>query len=165
MHSHDEDFEKPHIVHIYNYFFVLAALIILTGVTAWVAFFDFGRLNTVVAVGIAIFKTFLVCWIFMHLKWSPKLIWLIAGTGGIFVIIMAMFTLADFDAQARRPAPKSWIADTTHYPDSTAPYRHISTSIGAHGKHLPDIDAEEKEAAAGQAPADTHVPPPGHAPK
>ena len=145
QHSPDEDRQEPHIVHIYNYVFVGLALAVLTGVTAWVAFFDFGRMNTFIAIAIAVFKTFLVCAIFMHLKWSPKLLWLIAGAGGIFFIIMITFTLADFDAQGKKPIPKTWVVHGENYPDSTAAYLHEKDS--------PEPATPEHSAPHGAAPA------------
>lgn len=54
-----------------TYLLVFSALMVLTAVTVYVAFFDMGLFNNVVALGIAFTKASLVVAYFMHLKGSP----------------------------------------------------------------------------------------------
>ena len=70
--------ERPmseHIVSAKTNIAVWLALLVLTGVTAGIAFVDLGPLNTVVALVIATVKALLVVLIFMHVKYaSDKLV-------------------------------------------------------------------------------------------
>lgn len=97
-----------HIVPVRVYLTVIAALLVLTVVTVWVAFFDFGYLNTVVAVGIACFKALLVVMFFMHLKYSARVLWLYAGAGAVFFLIMIALTLSDYRSRNWFPQAESW---------------------------------------------------------
>lgn len=85
-----------HIVPVWEYVAVYAALLVLTAVTTLVAFVDLGPLNNVVAVGIAVTKALLVILVFMHVKWSPRLIPLAAAAGFFWLIHLLGGTLSDY---------------------------------------------------------------------
>jgi caa(3)-type oxidase subunit IV len=53
-------------------------------------------MNTVVALTIAFTKALMVVLVFMHLRHSTKLTWIIASAGFIWLGIMMAFTFADF---------------------------------------------------------------------
>ena len=78
------------------YFRVFAALMVFTALTVGVAFVDLGPLNTFVAVIIAIIKASMVVLFFMHVKYSSRLIWVFAGTGFVWLLIMFAFTMSDY---------------------------------------------------------------------
>ncbi len=66
---------KSHTEHSHGYgLYVLVwlALITLTGLTATVAGINFGKLSVVVAIVIAVIKSYLVLTEFMHLKTEQK---------------------------------------------------------------------------------------------
>ena len=84
-----------HIVPVRIYLAIFAALMVLTGLTVWIAFYDLGPLNTLVALGIAVTKATLVILFFMHVKYSSRLTWMVVGSGFVFVAIMIGFTVAD----------------------------------------------------------------------
>lgn len=77
------------------YLSVFVALLFFTGLTVWVAFLDLGPFNNIVALGIACFKALIVILYFMHVRYSSKLIWLVAGAGFLFLLILFAFTMAD----------------------------------------------------------------------
>ncbi len=79
-----------------TYFTVFATLLALTGLTTTVAFFDLGLWNPVVALTIAVLKGSLVVLFFMHLKYSSRLVWVIAGAGLFWLGIMFVLTLSDY---------------------------------------------------------------------
>ncbi len=79
-----------------SYFLVFGALIVLTLVTAGAAYLDFGPLNVVIALAIAIAKAVLVMVFFMHLKQSSQLVRLFAGSGIFWLLILLTFTLSDY---------------------------------------------------------------------
>jgi cytochrome c oxidase subunit 4 len=87
--SHD------HIVPVRVYLAVFAALMVLTALTAWAAFQNFGRYNLIVAIAIACVKASLVVLFFMHVAYSSKLTKAIVISGLCTLLIMFFFTLAD----------------------------------------------------------------------
>jgi cytochrome c oxidase subunit IV len=90
---------SAHIVPLKTYYVIFAALLAGTALTVWVAFFDLGPLNTVVAITIAVVKALLVILYFMHVKYSSRLTWVFAGAGFVWLVLMIGLTLADFDTR------------------------------------------------------------------
>lgn len=78
------------------YFLIFALLMVLTFLTVFVAWFDFGALNDVVALTIATSKALLVVLFFMHVKYSSRLTALTALSGVVFLAILIGFTLNDY---------------------------------------------------------------------
>jgi cytochrome c oxidase subunit IV len=97
--------KKPahHVVPVGIYLAVFTALLVLTLVTVWVAEHDFGRLNTPIALGIAVAKATLVVLFFMHVKYSPKLTWLVAGAAFVWLLMLLGGTLGDYWAPRMEP--------------------------------------------------------------
>ncbi len=71
------------------------ALLVLTGVTVWVAGIDFGRLNFTIALLIAVVKASLVGLVFMGLKYDRKENGLIFVTSFLFLAIFIALTATD----------------------------------------------------------------------
>jgi cytochrome c oxidase subunit IV len=86
----------PPIVLRRVYYLVYGALLALTLLTIGVAYLDLGPLNVVVALGIATGKALLVMLFFMHLLYSSRLTWVIAGAGVIWLAHLLIFTLSDY---------------------------------------------------------------------
>ncbi len=103
-----------HVVGIKVYIAIFLSLMVLTGLTVWVAFINWGFMNDVVAMSIAVLKMTLVVLFFMHLKYQARLLWLIAGAGVIWLMIMFALTLSDYrsrewiESAFTRPVP--WVA-------------------------------------------------------
>jgi caa(3)-type oxidase subunit IV len=97
------DSQKAH-VGIPAYLGVFAVLIVGTIVTYLVAQVDldgvFPGANTLVALLIAFFKMLCVMLIFMHVYWSPKLIWVAALASFFWLAIMFAFTMQDYLTRA-----------------------------------------------------------------
>jgi len=87
---------KPHIVPVSHYIGVFVALLVLTGATYWTALMDLGALNTPVAMAIAIVKALLVVLIFMHVKYSNKLVQTLVVASALWLLIMFGFTGQDY---------------------------------------------------------------------
>lgn len=101
------------IVPLRLYVGVFTALILLTGLTVGVAFFDLGggRLhfaNALAAITIAVAKGLLVVLYFMHLRYSTRLTWVFAGAGVFWLLILIVLTLADYLSRGWLPLPKPW---------------------------------------------------------
>ena len=92
-----------HVVARQVYYQVFAALIALTLLTVGVAYVDLGPLNIALALGIAICKALLVMLFFMHLRYSPHLLWIVAGAGVIWLGHLLLFTMIDY-------LTRSWLA-------------------------------------------------------
>ena len=87
---------SEHVVSRKIYFIIFGALMLGTLITVWVANFDLGPWNAVVALTIAVVKATLVVLYFMHVRYSSKLTWVFVGAGIIWLIILFAFTLSDY---------------------------------------------------------------------
>lgn len=83
-----------------GYFGVFAILVVGTILTYWAATIDmdviFPGANTLVALLIAFTKMTFVMLFFMHVYWSPKLIWLSAAASFFWLAILFAYTLQDY---------------------------------------------------------------------
>ncbi|HVS66254.1 MAG TPA: cytochrome C oxidase subunit IV family protein [Thermoanaerobaculia bacterium] len=87
---------EVHISPVRTYATILGALLVLTGVTVWVAFYDLGPLNDVVALGIAVIKATLVVLFFMHVKYAGRLVKLTVVGGFFWLLILFGLTVIDY---------------------------------------------------------------------
>ena len=94
-----------HVLPLRVYLGVFGGLLGLTALTTWVAFMDFGVMNTVVAMTIAIVKALLVVLWFMHVRYSGRLVWIFAGAGALWLLFLFGLTMADYDT---RDALRGW---------------------------------------------------------
>ncbi|MBI5431506.1 MAG: cytochrome C oxidase subunit IV family protein [Planctomycetes bacterium] len=93
----------PHITPLKVYFLVFATLIAGTWLTYFVAYKDFGWLNTPVAMAIAIVKAGVVVLYFMHVKWQSRLTMMFAAGGFIWLFTLFAFTLQDYFTRSWMP--------------------------------------------------------------
>lgn len=94
--AHAESQDTGHVVPLWKYFAVFAALIALTGATVGAAFVDLGPLSNVAALSIAMLKAALVVLYFMHVRYSPRLIPLVAVAGLFWLVHLLGGTLSDY---------------------------------------------------------------------
>ncbi len=94
-----EDFAH-HVTSLGTYFAIFAALMVLTALTVWVSFQDFGGANVPIAFGIPTIKATIVVLFFMHVIHSPKLRGVILL--GSIVFLCILFVLTCSDSLARR---------------------------------------------------------------
>jgi len=95
---------SEHIVYPRVYVVIFLALLAGTGLTAWVAYFNFpGPLNAVIALTIAVIKATLVILYFMHVRYSPKLIGLIIAAALFWMAIMFALTISDYSTRSWLP--------------------------------------------------------------
>jgi cytochrome c oxidase subunit IV len=85
-----------HVAPTSLYYTIFGALMVGTVLTVVVAFFDLGFLNNIVMLTIAVTKAMLVVLYFMHVRWSSRLTWLVAGSGFYFMLILFVFTMMDY---------------------------------------------------------------------
>lgn len=89
---------SEHIVSRTIYFVIFGALIVLTAVTYFASLVNFGNdtINTIVALAIAVTKATLVILYFMHVRYSPRLTWVVVTAGFFWLAIMITLTLSDY---------------------------------------------------------------------
>jgi cytochrome c oxidase subunit 4 len=85
-----------HIVTPAQYGLVFGTLLIMTAVTAIVAFVDLKWANPVIALFIACFKASIVVLFFMHAKYQSRLIKLTIGSGIFLFLSLIVMTLSDY---------------------------------------------------------------------
>ncbi len=89
---------SEHIVSKKLYYLIFAALMGLTFLTVVAANFDLGseKINTVVALTIAVTKAVLVLLFFMHVRHSSRLTWVVIAAGFFWLGIMIVLMMGDY---------------------------------------------------------------------
>ena len=95
--------DAHHVPSLKLYFVVFGILLVGTALTVLVAFFDLGAMNNVAMLTIAVVKALFVVLYFMHVRWSSRLTWVIAGSGFFWLLIMFSFTLMDYMSRGWLP--------------------------------------------------------------
>jgi cytochrome c oxidase subunit 4 len=102
---------EHHVVPVKTYLAIFGILMLGTAITVAAAFVDLGAFNNVVMLGIAIFKATLVVLFFMHVKYSTRLIHIVAACGFLWLLIL-FSTMADYMSRgwlgAGAPWPVPW---------------------------------------------------------
>ena len=94
---------SQHVVSLKTNIAVWLVLLVLTGVTAGVAFIDLGPFNTVVALIIATIKALLVVLIFMHVKYASDRLTKVVLISALFWLFLLLgLSLADYSTRALR---------------------------------------------------------------
>lgn len=95
-----ENHEEHEHIGIPGYLGVFAVLIVGTVLTYYAATIDldfiFAGANTLLALLIAFTKMACVMLFFMHVRWSPRLIWLAAVGSFFWLAIMFAYTMQDY---------------------------------------------------------------------
>jgi cytochrome c oxidase subunit 4 len=79
-----------------TYVTIYALLIAGLAATVAASYIHLGPFNVAVMLAIAFFKATLVVLYFMHVRESPRLVWLAAAAGLIWFAIMVAFMLSDY---------------------------------------------------------------------
>jgi cytochrome c oxidase subunit IV len=95
---------SEHIVSPKIYAMIFLALMAGTILTVYAAGKDFGRMNIVIALGIATIKATLVILFFMHGKYSAKRTKLVIISGFFWLAILLGLTLADYSTRHVEPS-------------------------------------------------------------
>ncbi len=84
------------VTEVPTYLLVFAALIVLTLLSVGSSFIPMGVGNAAVVLLIALTKTLLTLWFFMHVRYASRIMQLTIGAGVITLGIMFVMTLADY---------------------------------------------------------------------
>ena len=90
---------SEHIVPRKTYFSVFGALLVFTALTVFAANINFGRMNDVIAITIAVTKMMLVLLFFMHVRYSSRLIWVVVASMFFWLLILLLLTLTDYTSR------------------------------------------------------------------
>lgn len=85
-----------HIVAYRKYFFVLLGLLLFTSISVLITEIELGKLAVVGALILATFKSSLVLWYFMHLKYENKMLRLMVGLVLFIFIAVLIVTFLDY---------------------------------------------------------------------
>lgn len=95
---------SEHIVSPKIYAVIFLALMVGTFLTVFAAGKNFGRMNIVIALGIATIKAVLVILFFMHGKYSSRRTKLVIVAGFFWLAILLGLTLADYSTRHAEPS-------------------------------------------------------------
>jgi len=94
-----------HIVPVKTYLRVFAALMVLLAATIICAKLQFGvhgfAIGTTLAFAIAFIKAVLIVLYFMHVRYSPRIVWIVALAGFFWLGILFALTLCDYLSRSR----------------------------------------------------------------
>lgn len=110
-----------HVVPVPVYVTIFVALLVLTGLTVWVAFVDLGGwgfLHTPIALGIATLKAVLVVLWFMHVRYSVRLIWMFITAGLVWLAILIAIVVGDYAGRSWEYSDEGWRATESVAPSS-----------------------------------------------
>jgi cytochrome c oxidase subunit IV len=85
-----------HVLPKTSYYAVYAALLVLLVLTVGAAYVDLGRMNFPVSMAIAVVKAVLIVLIFMHVRDNEPLVWVFAGAGFLWLVILIALSLSDY---------------------------------------------------------------------
>ena len=94
-HAHSEEHSHHFIVPVRYYVGALVSLLILTFITVFVAQFNFGSFNIVVAMAVAVLKAGIVISIFMGMKWDHGFNRVAFLGSLVFLFIFFLFVFSD----------------------------------------------------------------------
>jgi cytochrome c oxidase subunit 4 len=95
--------QQHHIVPWTTYFIVYIVLMVLlvATVTAW--YFHLGLLGILLGDMIGIVKATIIILYFMHVRYSSKMVWVIAVAGFVWLAILVGLTLSDYFSRGWLP--------------------------------------------------------------
>jgi len=91
-----------------TYLKVWATLLMLLALTVAVAYLHLGWANPAAALGIAAIKATIIILYFMHVRYSPRLVWVFAAAGVFWFGIMFVLTITDYFTRGYLPVPTIW---------------------------------------------------------
>ncbi|MCM0606771.1 MAG: c-type cytochrome [Xanthomonadaceae bacterium] len=146
--SHEE--HKHHILPESMGIKIWLILLFFTFITVWIAQFDFGAWNFIIAMAVATFKATLVCMFFMGLKYDSKENVVIFCTSFLFVTFFMILTFADVLIRSDSIPKGEAFFKTASGPAKFKKPWNSTPEIVAHGKALFDAQCVTCHGSAGQ---------------
>lgn len=134
--EHHAHASHVHHSHAKAYVAVYLALLALVLATVAAAYIPLGPLAFPVCISIALAKTFLIVWIFMHVKDEFPLIQVFAFMGFAWFMVLLTFLLADYLTRSGMQIParqEETQAARQHYLETGGHHRPKSEHGDSHG--------------------------------
>jgi cytochrome c oxidase subunit 4 len=87
---------EPHVMPLSLYYMIFAILLALLILTVAIAEFDLGSMGLAVAMIIATIKAILILMYFMHVKFSPPLVWVFSTAAFAWLVLLFVYALNDY---------------------------------------------------------------------
>jgi len=88
-----------------TYLVVWLALLTLLALTVALSYIHLGWFNVVATVAIAAAKAVIIIMYFMHVRYSPRLVWVFVGAGFFWLAILFAFAFGDYYTRIYMPLP------------------------------------------------------------
>ena len=130
--------DSHQIVPVRVYIGIVSLLFVFTVITVLAAFIELGPLNTPLALAIAIFKASIVVLFFMHVRYNSPLMWVFAGAGFFWLLILLALIMQDYVSRDwETPALTKFlqlnfsypILSTQQYLSTASPVNHRLTGL------------------------------------
>ena len=95
------------ILPVRTYLFVWVILLVLLVATVAVSYVNMSWFNPAIALGIAITKATIIVLYFMHVRYSPRLVWIFVS-GSLLWLLVLFGTFADYLTRPYLPEPTVW---------------------------------------------------------
>ena len=100
--AHKNGAMTAHLAPALLYVAVFVGLVVLTAMTVGQSYFDLGKLNLILVLGIATLKALLILGFFMHLAWDNKFYAIVVVAALFFFGVFFTFTTTDADRRNDR---------------------------------------------------------------
>jgi cytochrome c oxidase subunit IV len=94
--THSTEPAHEHILPVKTYLIVYAALMVLLIATVGAAFIDIEPFNFALTMVIAVAKAAMILLIFMHVRYSDRLIWVFSTAAFLWLAILIVLSLNDY---------------------------------------------------------------------
>ena len=151
--AHDTHHEgHHHVTPLWVYNAVGGGLLFMTAVTVWIANFDFGPANTLIAMLVATVKASLVALFFMHLLHEERLNAVTFVFGLLFVGLFFLFPLVDLGTRTYVDPIMEPLSETTQKRmavdrnANSKVFRQVKAAVGGGDLVIParpDVTAEQ----------------------
>jgi cytochrome c oxidase subunit 4 len=88
--------ESEHVLPVRNYFYVYIALMVLLGATVGAAFINIEPFNFALTMIIAVAKAAMILLIFMHVRYSERLVWVFSTAAFLWLALLIAMSLNDY---------------------------------------------------------------------
>jgi cytochrome c oxidase subunit 4 len=94
--SHNTEPAHAHVLPVKTYLAVYGALMVLLVATVGAAFINLGAFNFTLTMIIAVAKAIMILLIFMHVRYSERLVWVFSSAAFLWLAIMIVLSLNDY---------------------------------------------------------------------
>jgi cytochrome c oxidase subunit 4 len=96
MSDHEHAQAHAHILPVKSYLTVYVALLVLLAATVGAAFIDLGWFNFTLTMIIAGAKAVMILLIFMHVRYSERLVWVFSSAAFLWLALLIVLSLNDY---------------------------------------------------------------------